>query len=127
MTTDATITGGTNTPALAAASAIPVTRLVGMPTAVAGRLAFGIFAVIASFGIGNLAQGNSIAAGMNDAFGVSPNVAGVVIFFAVGAAVRGSTPAPTAAVFRCWSSTERGPGMGVERMRFCSITRAPQC
>lgn len=64
-------------------------------TGVGGRFgkflaaAFTLFTIFASFGIGNLAQGNSIAAGMNDAFGISANVAGVIIFFAVGAAVLG--------------------------------------
>ena len=66
-----------------------------LKTGVGGRFgktlaaAFTLFTIFASFGIGNLAQGNSIAAGMNDAFGISANVAGVIIFFAVGAAVLG--------------------------------------
>lgn len=51
--------------------------------------AFTLFTIFASFGIGNLAQGNSIAAGMQDAFGLDSTVAGLIIFFAVGAAVLG--------------------------------------
>ena len=51
--------------------------------------AFMLFTIFASFGIGNLAQGNSIAAGMQDAFGVDPVVSGILIFLCVGAAVLG--------------------------------------
>ena len=51
--------------------------------------AFMLFTIFASFGIGNLAQGNSIAAGMEDAFGVDPVVSGILIFLCVGAAVLG--------------------------------------
>ena len=51
--------------------------------------AFTLFTIFASFGIGNLAQGNSIAAGLGDAFGVDPTVSGIIIFFCVGAAVLG--------------------------------------
>ena len=52
-------------------------------------LAFTLFTIFASFGIGNLTQGNSIAAGMEDAFGLDPLVTGIIIFFGVGAAVLG--------------------------------------
>ena len=40
---------------------------------------FAIFAVIASFGIGNMTQSNSIAESLNDTFGFSPAVVGIVL------------------------------------------------
>ena len=40
---------------------------------------FALFAVIASFGIGNMTQGNSIATSVHATFGVSVTVVGVVI------------------------------------------------
>lgn len=52
-------------------------------------LSFAIFATIASFGIGNLTQGNSVAAGMEDTFGVDPWVTGVIMFVALGAVLLG--------------------------------------
>ena len=41
--------------------------------------AFAMFCVIASFGIGNMSQVNTIAANMNNAFGISTVVVGVVL------------------------------------------------
>ena len=52
-------------------------------------ISFAVFATIASFGIGNLTQGNSVAAGMEDTFGADPWVTGVVMFVAVGAVLLG--------------------------------------
>ena len=40
---------------------------------------FSIFCVLASFGIGNMSQINSIAANMNSAFGISPVVVGIIL------------------------------------------------
>lgn len=46
-------------------------------------------AIIASFGIGNLTQGNAVAAGLEDTFNVSPTVTGAVMFVLVGAVLLG--------------------------------------
>lgn len=40
---------------------------------------FALFAVIASFGIGNITQGNSIATSINTTFGISAKVVGIVL------------------------------------------------
>ncbi|WP_047260739.1 alanine/glycine:cation symporter family protein [Corynebacterium uterequi] len=50
---------------------------------------FAIFATFASFGIGNLTQGNSVAAGLEDTFGLDPMVSGIIMFIAVGAVLLG--------------------------------------
>lgn len=50
---------------------------------------FALFAAIASFGIGNLTQANSVAAGLEDAFGVDPWISGILIFVGVGATLLG--------------------------------------
>ena len=50
---------------------------------------FTIAAIIASFGIGNLTQGNAVAAGLEDTFDVSPTVTGAVMFVLVGAVLLG--------------------------------------
>ncbi|WP_420174833.1 alanine/glycine:cation symporter family protein [Luteococcus sp. OSA5] len=42
-------------------------------------LFFAIAAVIASFGIGNMTQSNSVAAAMDDTFGVNPTIVGAVL------------------------------------------------
>lgn len=52
-------------------------------------LAFGIFAVIASFGIGNLTQANAVAVAMHDAFGLDPVATGVILFFLIGMVLLG--------------------------------------
>lgn len=54
---------------------------------------FTVAAIIASFGIGNLTQGNAVAAGLEDSFGVSPVVTGVVMFILVGAVLLGGIQA----------------------------------
>lgn len=40
---------------------------------------FAFFAVVASFGIGNLTQANSIASAIHETFGVSPKIIGIII------------------------------------------------
>ncbi len=45
---------------------------------------FCIFAVIASFGIGNMVQANSISLLMNESFSVSPYITGIVLAFFAG-------------------------------------------
>ncbi|MGN0151753.1 MAG: alanine/glycine:cation symporter family protein [Wujia sp.] len=40
---------------------------------------FALFAVIASFGIGNLTQANSISSSMNETFGIKPWVIGIIL------------------------------------------------
>lgn len=52
-------------------------------------LAFGIFAVIASFGIGNLTQANAVATAMNDAFGMDTQATGALMFFLIGMVLLG--------------------------------------
>ncbi|MEL4505873.1 sodium:alanine symporter family protein [Luteococcus sp. H138] len=42
-------------------------------------LFFAIAAVVASFGIGNMTQSNSVAAAMHDTFGVNPTIVGAVL------------------------------------------------
>ena len=50
---------------------------------------FSAFCVLASFGIGNIAQVNSIAGNMNTAFGVPNWLTGVVLIFLIGLVVVG--------------------------------------
>ncbi|GAB3947016.1 alanine/glycine:cation symporter family protein [Corynebacterium tapiri] len=63
----------------------------GIPGPVGSVLAFlfALFAFFASFGIGNLTQANSVAAGMEDTFGISPVLSGVLMFVGVGAVLLG--------------------------------------
>ncbi|GAB3701783.1 alanine/glycine:cation symporter family protein [Corynebacterium nasicanis] len=56
-------------------------------------LSFAVFAVIASFGIGNLTQANAVASNMEGTFGISPQITGVVIFIFVGAVLLGGIQA----------------------------------
>lgn len=56
------------------------------PIAKLSAVAFAAFSVLASFGIGNLAQANTIAENMDKVFGISPFLTGVVIT-AISAAV----------------------------------------
>lgn len=51
--------------------------------------AFALFCVLASFGIGNLSQCNSIASGLSGVFGVPPLVTGVVTAVMLGIALTG--------------------------------------
>lgn len=52
-------------------------------------IAFGIFAVVASFGIGNLTQSNAVASAMNDAFGLDTVATGAILFFLIGMVLLG--------------------------------------
>lgn len=47
-------------------------------------LVFAVFAVLASFGIGNMTQSNAVAAQMENTFGISPWVTGLVLFTMTG-------------------------------------------
>jgi len=50
---------------------------------------FALFAAVASFGIGNMVQSNSVAAALNDSFGVSVSVSGIVMALLAGAVILG--------------------------------------
>ncbi|MCQ9344077.1 alanine/glycine:cation symporter family protein [Corynebacterium kozikiae] len=54
---------------------------------------FTIAAIIASFGIGNLTQANAVATGLEDSFGVSPWVSGIVMFILTGTVLLGGIQA----------------------------------
>lgn len=59
----------------------PLGRILG--------LSFTFFAIIASFGIGNLTQANAVATGMHDAFGIAPYISGIIMFVCLGAVLLG--------------------------------------
>lgn len=59
----------------------PVGKILG--------ISFTIFAIIASFGIGNLTQANAVATGLHDAFGIEPHISGIIMFVALGAVLLG--------------------------------------
>lgn len=50
---------------------------------------FALFAAIASFGIGNMVQSNSVADALQSSFGVSPTITGLVIAVLAGAVILG--------------------------------------
>ncbi|AWB83034.1 sodium:alanine symporter family protein [Corynebacterium yudongzhengii] len=54
---------------------------------------FALFATFASFGIGNMTQANSVAAGVEDTFGLDPVATGVIMFIGVGAVLLGGIQA----------------------------------
>ena len=56
-------------------------------------ISFALFAVIASFGIGNLTQANAVASNMEGTFGIDPMITGVIIFIFVGAVLLGGIQA----------------------------------
>ncbi|MEJ5928714.1 sodium:alanine symporter family protein [Corynebacterium sp. H128] len=56
-------------------------------------LSFTLFAIVASFGIGNLTQANAVATGMHDAFGIAPHVSGIIMFICLGAVLLGGIQA----------------------------------
>ncbi|WP_149359187.1 alanine/glycine:cation symporter family protein [Lolliginicoccus suaedae] len=56
-------------------------------------LLFAVFAVLASFGIGNMTQSNAVAAQMDNAFGISPQVTGLVLFVLTGLVLIGGIKA----------------------------------
>ncbi len=50
---------------------------------------FALFGFVASFGIGNMVQSNSVAAAIKSSFGVSPAITGIVLAVAVGLVIIG--------------------------------------
>ncbi len=50
---------------------------------------FALFGFIASFGIGNMVQANSVAASLNASFGVDPRLSGIIIAIATGLVIIG--------------------------------------
>lgn len=56
-------------------------------------VSFAAFAVIASFGIGNLTQANAVASNMQSAFNISPVASGAIMFVSVGAVLLGGIQA----------------------------------
>ena len=52
-------------------------------------VAFAVFGGVAGFGIGNMVQANSIAAAMENSFGISPTVTGIVLTLITGAVILG--------------------------------------
>lgn len=56
-------------------------------------LLFTVFAIIASFGIGNMTQGNAVAAGLESTFGVDRVLTGALMFVGVGAVLLGGIKA----------------------------------
>ena len=55
--------------------------------------AYAIFAVVASFGIGNLTQGNAVANGLEDTFDIEPILTGVLLFVGIGCVLLGGIQA----------------------------------
>ena len=55
--------------------------------------AFALFCVLASFGIGNMSQCNSIAQGLSGSFGIPSGIVGVVTAVLLGAAASNGCPA----------------------------------
>ncbi|MBD8507681.1 sodium:alanine symporter family protein [Hoyosella sp. G463] len=56
-------------------------------------LLFAVFAVLASFGIGNMTQSNAVAAQMDNAFGIAPQITGLVLFVLTGLVLIGGIKA----------------------------------
>lgn len=54
---------------------------------------FAVFAVLASFGIGNMTQGNAVATQLENSFGVSTVTTGIVMFVLTGAVLLGGIKA----------------------------------
>ena len=52
-------------------------------------IVFAVFAVLASFGIGNMTQGNAVATQLENSFDVSPVTTGIVLFVLTGAVLLG--------------------------------------
>ncbi len=50
---------------------------------------FAIFATLASFGIGNMTQANSIAAALDSTLGISPSITGIVVMVLVAVVILG--------------------------------------
>lgn len=51
--------------------------------------AFALFGFVASFGIGNMVQSNSVAAAIESSFGISPFITGIIIAIATGLVIIG--------------------------------------
>ncbi len=51
--------------------------------------AFALFAFIASFGIGNMVQSNSVAASLEQSTGLSPYITGIIITIATALVIIG--------------------------------------
>lgn len=56
---------------------------------VALSIIFAVFAVLASFGIGNMTQGNAVAANAQNAFGVDPQITAILMAIFVGVVIIG--------------------------------------
>lgn len=56
-------------------------------------IVFAVFAVLASFGIGNMTQGNAVATQLDNSFGVSHVATGIVMFVLTGAVLLGGIKA----------------------------------
>ncbi|MHA6509356.1 alanine/glycine:cation symporter family protein [Tessaracoccus sp. Y1736] len=56
---------------------------------VALSIIFAVFAVLASFGIGNMTQGNAVAANAQNAFGVDPQITAILMAIFVGVVIVG--------------------------------------
>lgn len=54
---------------------------------------FAIFCVLASFGIGNMTQTNSVAAGLKESLGLAPRITGGILFVATGVVLLGGIKA----------------------------------
>ena len=67
----------------------------GIPGPLGSILAvfFAIFAICASFGIGNLAQANAVATNMESTFGIAPAATGAILFVLVGSVLLGGIQA----------------------------------
>ena len=63
----------------------------GIPGPLGSVLAvfFAIFAICASFGIGNLAQANAVATNLESTFGIAPAATGAILFVLVGSVLLG--------------------------------------
>jgi alanine or glycine:cation symporter, AGCS family len=66
-----------------------LSRGVGGPVGKTLAFLFALFAIIASFGIGNIVQANSVADALRTSFGVDPALSGVVIATLVGLVIIG--------------------------------------
>ncbi|AWH92619.1 alanine/glycine:cation symporter family protein [Dietzia lutea] len=56
-------------------------------------IVFAVFAVLASFGIGNMTQGNAVATQLENSFDVSPVTTGIILFVLTGAVLLGGIKA----------------------------------
>ncbi len=81
---------------------------------------YAFFCLIASFGIGNMSQGNSIAQAFSSSFGVSPMATGIVVMILAGIVLIGG-------VRRIGAVTEKLiPFMAIFYLLFCGIVLVVQ-